>query len=45
MAEPIRQPQRDAFASEFSDLTGRGSHLRSDGPAQLRKDKQNQYFS
>src|SRR6266702_6295383 len=45
MAEQIRQPQRDAFASECSDLTGRGSYLRSDGSAQLRKAKQNQYFS
>ncbi len=33
MAEQIRQPQRDAFASECSDLTGRGSYQRSDGSA------------
>lgn len=45
MAEQIRQPQRDAFAGEFSDLTGRGSYLRPDGRAQFRKAKQNQYFS
>jgi len=37
MAEQIRQPQRDVLASAFSDLTGGGPYLRSDGSAQPAK--------